>query len=162
MDGVAPARCHLAEWLRARVRIEVAVAAAVALGIAFLVLRRSLRAYVAAAGLIVAVTGLLAQRNAGDPLESPLYVVVASLLFALGLVAVRVIIARSISLTLLDEIEQHIDASGYRARVADRMSDALRLGLVEARGDELVLSAWGRLAARAARLLYAIFREADR
>ena len=140
----------------------MAVAAAVALGIAFLVLRRSLRAYAAAAALIVGVAGLLAQRNAGDSFAIPLYVAVASLLFALGLVAVRVIIARSISLTLLDEIEQQIDAAGYRARVADRMSDALRLGLVEARGDELVLSTRGRLAARAASLLYAIFREADR
>lgn len=120
---------------------------------------RSIPLYVA---LALAIVGGFAAVTSGSTATVgwPTWLVMLSglLLCAFGLLIVRTMLIRSVSLHLLRSIDSgHADT--FNEDIATRLSDMRALSLIRARdGDEHTLTSVGRLIAGGVAALYTLFR----
>ena len=85
-------------------------------------------------------------------------IVVGLALYWVGLLILRAMLTRSVSLHLLIAHAQGPNEAAFEDRIADRVAEAVRYRLVRADGERLTLSSIGRGLARVLAVLYRMAR----
>jgi 4-amino-4-deoxy-L-arabinose transferase-like glycosyltransferase len=136
----------------------IAAAGVIAILACFAVLRRPLRNFVVASALVVAIAAPLAWMTARQP---PAAIVLAGglALFAFGILIVRVMLTRSVSLHLLATYASAERTARMSEQIAERIREAQRLRLVSAADARLALTPIGRIVATLIGVLYRVSRQ---
>ena len=126
------------------------------MSIAFLVARSRLALFnaVCAAVVLGVIITVLPLPDGQRPLAETVAIGVGLPLYWLGLLILRAMLTRSVSLHVLIARARGEDAVGFDRRIADRVHEAVRYHLVRADGDRLTLSPVGRGLARLLARLY--------
>lgn len=122
---------------------------------------RDVSAYIKACIAIVVATGVAAFVSLGsaefDALLRAAITTVGLGLCAFGLLFVRVMFIRSVSLNLLRSI-QNGSAGGFNEDIGGRLGDMRTFRLIESRGEVNTLTGFGRLVSGFVALFYAVLR----
>ena len=132
-----------------------AVAGGAVITLAFSLARFSELVFVAAGGAVVLVSALLVTWVGGQPAEAVLLVIGLALYF-FGLLIVRVMLHRSVSLRMLAACDGGRAGEESRDDIRARLVDVERYRLAVKRDDRYGLTAFGRLIAGAVAALYRV------
>lgn len=119
---------------------------------------RTIPAYLAAGGVVVALFAAVTFSSVSWAEASNWLVMTAGLgLCVFGLLIVRVMLIRSVSLNLLGSIHGQRKES-FGEDIGARLGDMRKFGLIETQGENNSLTGFGRFVAGVIALFYAIFR----
>ena len=119
---------------------------------------RTIPAYLAAGGVVVALFAAVTFSSVSWAEASNWLVMTAGLgLCVFGLLIVRVMLIRSVSLNLLGSIHGQRKES-FGEDIGARLGDMRKFGLIETQGESNSLTGFGRFVAGVIALFYAIFR----
>jgi hypothetical protein len=136
----------------------VAVVAWLVITASFCFVRRSLGRHVAACGVVAAPPMWATFRPAPAPdREQWLLLLLGILLYGAGLLVLRLILRRSVSLHLLFALSAGQGSQRIREEMVDRLADLERFRLASCRARSYALTPFGRVTAAAVSAIYALF-----
>ena len=119
---------------------------------------RTIPAYLAAGALIVAAFGAITFGSLSWAEASNWLVMTSGLMLSVfGLLIVRVMLIRSVSLNLLGSMHGQRKES-FGEDIGARLGDMRKFGLIETTGKDNSLTAFGRFVGGVIALFYAVFR----
>ena len=134
------------------------IAALAAIGAAFVLVREVPKYLVAAAAVVVgfASATLLAGAAVARPVDWVTYTLGLAAC-AFGLLIVRLMLVRSVSLRLLSRLERPA-SDPFLEDIGGRLEDMARFRLIQLSGDVVCLTPFGRTIARLMAICYVAFR----